>query len=94
MFNSLLDDKIQSNSQGQDQNIQFISMEIRLQNYVGGDYFPRLRNWSILDDDLFEESLTNEIENKLNDIDSGKEKLNKYSSVDDYLKHIDDILEE
>ncbi len=92
MSNSLLDAKPQLHFQGQ-VNIQFLSIDIGLKN-SGSDYSPRIQSWSIMDDDVFEESLSVEIENKLNKIDSGNEKLNRYSSVDDYLKHLDQVLEE
>lgn len=93
-MSSIIDDQDSILSKNQGNNLKFLSMGIGIQNSLNGDYSPRIHNWTILDDELFEETLSSKTENLIDDIDSGKEQLNTYSNVSSYLKHLDNVLEE
>ena len=84
----------------QDMNIPFMSpLQIKIQNIISvpTEKLQRVQWWSLNDDEVIspsEELLNEGIERKLNNIDTGKEKLRQYSDVNEYLKHIDKVLNE
>jgi len=41
-----------------------------------------------------EETMTTSLEDLIDDVDSGKEKMTKYKTIEDYLNHVDEVLEE
>jgi len=91
-------EEIQKSSkvQSQDPNIPFLSsMEVGIRNYNVTGFGNRIQGWSINDEVVdLNESLSEELEKRLDDIDEGKEDLQRYSSADDYIKHLEEVLEE
>jgi len=80
----------------QNTNLPFLtSMEIGTRSTFHRLGDNRIQEWQFTEEiSQTNEGLNKNIEQKLNDIDKGKEKLVKYSNVDDYLKHVDEVIEE
>ena len=79
----------------QDTNLPFLtSMEIGTCNTFNRLGDDRIQEWQFTEEiSQTNEGLNKDIEQRLNDIDKGEEKLVKYSNVDDYLKHVDEVIE-
>ena len=83
-------------AQNQNVNSPFLTpSKIGARNSPFMEIGNRIQGWQ-LNDDIFEvkETLTKNVEDKLNDIDDGTEKLTRYSNVKEYLQHVDKILED
>jgi len=89
---NIMDSEKSISIKSHDLNIQFLSpLEMNMQITNN----QRVQSWSLLDDiEPMDEMLKDEVERKLNDIDAGKEKLTRYSNVNEYLKHVDEVLNE
>ena len=93
MFDVYEQEKIKK--QNQDLNMPFLStVEIIPSNTSYSSHSQRIQGWQINDDSINSVELDGKIESRLNDIDSGKEKLVRYSNSKEYLKHVDELLEE
>jgi len=57
-------------------------------------HIRRIHDWQPGDDPVDSVELGEKIESRLDDIDGGKEKLARYSDAKEYLKHVDELLEE
>lgn len=89
--------KNNSTIKNQNANILFLStMEIYSQNILASNTIQRIQEWSLSNDEIgvMSELLNEDTEKILNDIDSGKEKLTKYSNSKEYLKHVEKVLDE
>ena len=90
--------KKQSNIiQSQNPNIPFLStLEVGMQNYPRYDFGQRIQGWIINDesDSVFSTPLNEEIEKKLDVIDSGKEKMKRYTNSNDYIRHVEEVLKD
>jgi len=79
--------------QSQDLNMPFLSTAEIVPSNGSYAYIQRIQDWQLSDDPVDSVELDEKIESRLNDIDSGKEKLTRYSNAKEYLKHVDELLE-
>ena len=98
MFEKIMKKEKSKQEKSEDLNIPFLfPLEIGIQSIypTPTDLVQRIQGWS-LNDEMYtlEERLSDNIERRLDNIDSGKEKLKEYSNADEYLKHVDQVLEE
>ena len=98
MFERIMKKEKSKQEKSEDLNIPFLStLEIGIQTIrpTPTDLAQRIQGWS-LNDEMYtlEEHLSDYIERRLDNIDSGKEKLKEYSNADAYLKHVNHVLEE
>ena len=79
----------------QDTNLPFLTLEIGTRNTFHRLGDDRIQEWQFTEEiSQTNEGLNKDIEQRLNDIDKGKEKLVKYFNVDDYLNHVDEVIKE
>jgi len=80
--------------QSQDLNTPFLSAAEIIPPNGSHSHIRRIRDWQLDDDPVDSVDLDEKTESRLDDIDSGKEKLARYSNAKEYLKHVDELLEE
>jgi len=80
--------------QSQDLNMPFLSTAEIVPPNGSYSHIRRIQDWQPDDDPSDSVELDEKIESRLADIDNGKEKLARYPNAKEYLRHVDELLEE